>query len=40
MKMAPNAQIDDGLLDLMIVNGKYQDLSLFKTLPKLLKGLI
>ena len=38
MKMAPNAQIDDGLLDLIIVNGKISRLKLFKTLPKLFKG--
>ncbi len=38
MMMAPNAKIDDGLLDLIIVNGNISRLKLFQTLPKLFKG--
>ena len=36
--MAPKAKIDDGLLDLIIVNGNVSRLKLFQTLPKLFKG--
>jgi len=36
--MAPDAQIDDGLLDLIIVNGNISRFKLFQTLPKLFKG--
>ena len=38
MLMAPKAKIDDGLLDLIIVNGNVSRLKLFQTLPKLFKG--
>ena len=38
MMMAPNAKIDDGLLDLIIVNGNISRFKLFQTLPKLFKG--
>mgnify|MGYP006174176397 CR=1 FL=1 len=38
MMMAPNAEVDDGLLDLIIVNGNISRLKLFQTLPKLFKG--
>ena len=38
MYMAPNAVIDDGLLDLIIVKGGLSRRLLFKTLPKLFKG--
>ena len=38
MIMAPNAKINDGLLDLIIVNGNLSRLKLFQTLPKLFKG--
>jgi len=38
MYMAPKALTDDGLLDLIIVNGNLSRTLLFKTLPKLFKG--
>ena len=38
MYMAPKASINDGLLDLIVVNGNLSRLKLFKTLPKLFKG--
>ena len=38
MYMAPNAAINDGLLDLIIVKGNLSRRLLFKTLPKLFKG--
>ena len=38
MLMAPNAQVDDGLLDLIVVRGNLSRNILFKTLPKLFKG--
>ena len=38
MMMAPKAKINDGLLDLIIVNGNISRLKLFQTLPKLFKG--
>ena len=36
--MAPKAATNDGLLDLIVVNGNLSRLKLFKTLPKLFKG--
>ncbi|MAV65317.1 MAG: hypothetical protein CMG00_09030 [Candidatus Marinimicrobia bacterium] len=38
MFMAPNAQVNDGLLDLIVVKGNLSRTVLFKTLPKLFKG--
>jgi len=38
MFMAPDAEIDDGLLDLIVVKGNLSRTILFKTLPKLFKG--
>ena len=38
MFMAPDAEIDDGLLDLIVVKGNLSRTVLFKTLPKLFKG--
>ena len=38
MYMAPNAVIDDGLLDLIVVKGNLSRRLLLKTLPKLFKG--
>ena len=38
MFMAPNAKINDGLLDLIVVKGNLSRITLFKTLPKLFKG--
>ena len=36
--MAPNADVSDGLLDLVVVKGNLSRTLLFKTLPKLFKG--
>ena len=36
--MAPKALTNDGLLDLIVVNGNLSRTALFKTLPKLFKG--
>ena len=38
MYMAPKASTNDGLLDLIVVNGDLSRIKLFKTLPKLFKG--
>ena len=38
MYMAPKASTNDGLLDLIVVNGNLSRIKLFKTLPKLFKG--
>ena len=38
MFMAPDAEIDDGLLDLIVVKGNLSRTILFKTLPRLFKG--
>ena len=38
MFMAPNADVSDGLLDLIVVKGNLTRRILFKTLPKLFKG--
>jgi len=38
MHMAPKASTNDGLLDLIVVNGNLSRIKLFKTLPKLFKG--
>ena len=38
MFMAPNADVSDGLLDLIVVRGNLTRRILFKTLPKLFKG--
>jgi len=38
MYMAPKANVGDGLLDLVVVNGNLSRTLLFKTLPKLFKG--
>ena len=38
MYMAPKANVEDGLLDLVIVKGNLSRTLLFKTLPKLFKG--
>ena len=38
MFMAPNAEVNDGLLDLIVVKGNLSRTILFKTLPKLFKG--
>ena len=38
MYMAPNADVSDGLLDLIVVKGNLSRTLLFKTLPKLFKG--
>ena len=38
MKMAPNAKLDDGLIDLLVVDGDITRQRLFSVLPKLFDG--
>ena len=38
MKMAPSAELDDGLIDLLIVDGNITRQRLFSVLPKLFDG--
>ena len=38
MKIAPNAKIDDGLMDIIVVKGNVSKLKLLQTLPKIFTG--
>ena len=38
MYIAPKASTNDGLLDLIVINGNLSRIKLLKTLPKLFKG--
>ena len=38
MKMAPDAKLDDGLIDLLVVDGDITRQRLFSVLPKLFDG--
>ena len=38
MKIAPNAKIDDGLMDVIAVKGNVSKLKLLQTLPKIFTG--
>ena len=38
MKAAPNAKLDDGFFDIIIINAKISKLKLLKLLPKLFTG--